>query len=235
MRRACLLLLAVVAAAGPALQAADDPLRERIRDQKPPWYDAGADGWKRIEVKPPKAPEIERPSGPGTLGLVDALAWLIVLAAAMGLAWLIWQIVPKELAPARLATDAAPRSPASPAAISHLELGESRDPEEALAAARAAGDWARAMVWLYALLLVRLDRAGAVRLRRGATNRRYAREVETWATERVAPGDLLPALDATIDAFERVFFGRQRATQSAVDALEGRIRALDRALPTESA
>lgn len=230
MKRIWLLLLAVA-----TLQGADDPLRERLTDHKPPWYDAGADGWKRIEVKPPKAPEVDLPSGPSTLGLVDALAWLIVLAAAVGLAWIIWQLVPKELAPARIAADAAPRPVASPAAISQLDLGESRDPEEALAAARAAGDWARAVVWLYALLLVRLDRAGAVRLRRGATNRRYAREVEAWAAERVAPGDLLPALGATIDAFERVFFGRQRATQPAVDALEGRIRALDRALPKEGA
>lgn len=230
MRRILLLLVAIA-----GLHAAEDPLRERIRDQKPPWYDAETDGWKRIEVKPPKAPEIDLPSAPSTLGLVDALAWLIVLAAALGLAWVIWQLLPKELAPARIATDAAPRPVAAAAAISHLDLGESRDPEEALAAARAAGDWPRAVVWLYALLLVRLDRAGAVRLRRGATNRRYAREVEAWAAERVAPGDLLPVLDATIDAFERVFFGRQRATQPAVDALEGRIRALDRSLPTEGA
>ena len=232
MRRALLLLVAV---AGTGLFAAEDPLRERIAGQKPPWYDADADGWKRIEVKPPKAPEIDLPSAPSTLGLVDALAWLIVLAAALGLAWVIWQLLPKELSTARVATDAAPRTPAAPAAISHLDLGESRDPEEALAAARAAGDWARAVVWLYALLLVRLDRAGAVRLRRGATNRRYARDVEAWAAERVVPADLLPALGAAIDAFERVFFGRQRATQPAVEALEVRIRALDRALPTEGA
>ena len=202
---------------------ASDGVRQHLLEQSPPWYDPATDSWRLVEAKqasrPAAAPQIDMPH----LNLLEILAWLLIGAVVAGLAWFLWELLRgRSVIPQASLPDTAVRT-VPRAAISELDLGDERSPEEALAAARAAGDWSRAIVWLYALLLVRLDHAGALRLRRGTTNRRYRREASTWNS---APSDLLPVLDATIGAFERVYFGRQPAAAAEVDVLERRIRAL---------
>ena len=105
-----------------------------------------------------------------------------------------------------------------------MDLGDERDPDAALAAARAAGDWRRAIVWLYALLLVRLDAAGAIRLRKGATNQRYVRDAEHGLRAQREKIELLSCLKLAISAFEQVYFGGLHVTREQVDGLEKRVR-----------
>ncbi len=215
-------ILALLLTTAVALPAAEhDPLRAELARTAAPWYDAEHDRWRRVEVEE-KVREPRAPPSPWSIGLVDAVAWCLALAAACGLAWLLWSLRSRGASPAPSPSPVKLRS-TDPAAVRHLALGEARDPEEALAAARAAEDWPRAMVWLYALLLVGLDRGGVLHLRPGVTNRRYRAEIRAWAETRPIP-DLAPAAAEAIDGFERVFFGKQTVDRPVIDGLEQRIR-----------
>lgn len=214
--------------------AAEDPLRQRLADQHPPWYDRSTDSWHRVAVKPPEqAPTEAVPHG--SLLAADIVAWLLVAVVAVALAWLLVQLWPQDAPELAPLPEPARRPPARPHAIAELDLGDERDPEAALAAARAAGDWRRAVVWLYALLLVRLDAAGTIRLRKGATNRRYVRDAESWVRANQGHSPLVPCLGLAINAFEQVYFGGLNATAEQVDGLEGRVRAAIANLPEEPA
>ena len=228
-------LPAVAADAAPASGVAD-PLRDRLKSLNARWYDAEHDTWRSVDVqpqKPPKPPDVEAPGG-GLL--VTGIAWLVAATVLVALAWLIWQVVPKDgFAP--LPEPDKPKAPGDPrATLLQLDVGETGDPESALAAAKNTGNWSRAVVWLYAILLLRLDRAGIVRVRRGATNQRYRQEVAAWKHAGAAPprsAEVLATVDTAIAAFERVYFGQQPADRMLVELLETRIRAAVHAIPGE--
>ena len=191
-------------------------------------------------MKPPEPPQERANDGGGSLLVADVVAWLLVIAVVVALVWLAVQLWPNQ-ALVELAPEEPQRpGPVRPHAIAELDLGDERDPEAALAAARAAGDWRRAIVWIYALWLVRLDATGAIRLRKGATNQRYVREAQQWA--RAQPGHvpglvpgLVPCLNLTISAFEQVYFGGLNATREQVESLEAHVRSTMALLPAESA
>ena len=230
------LLLGASAMAAPAVSA--DPLRDQLKALAPPWYDAERDTWQKVEIPAPKPPPtLPEARVPGASPFVTFIAWLVAALLLTALAWLIWQLLPKE---AGLALP-EPHKPATVrdahATLLELDVGEPGDPEQALAAAKQAEQWSRAVVWLYAILLLRLDRAGVVRVRRGATNRRYRLEVADWtasgeALQQTAPA-LLPTVDAVISAFERAYFGQQPTDRVLVEHLEARVRQAMRALPGE--
>ena len=246
MNRRLFALLAILAGLllGASAMAAsgavtDDPLRARLKALAPPWYDAERDTWQKVESAAPKPPPaLPEARVPGASPFVTFIAWLVAALLLTALAWLIWQLLPKE--PGLALPE--PHKPASVrdahATLLELDVGEPGDPELALAAAKQAEQWSRAVVWLYAILLVRLDRAGVVRVRRGATNRRYRLEVADWtasgeALQQAAP-ELLPTVDAVISAFERAYFGQQPTDRALVERLEARIRRVMRALPVEA-
>ena len=220
-------------------RAAEDPLRDRLKTLHADWYDAQHDAWRAIDVRAPTPPPVRDSGLPGGSPLVTAVAWLLAALLMAALAWLMWQVLARDV-PLAL-PDRQPTQPvrAGQAALLELNVDAADDPETALAAAKLAEDWSRAVVWLYAILLLRLDRAGVVRVRRGTTNQRYRLEVADWtdsgrALQQTAVA-LLPNVDAAIGAFERVYFGRQPADRALVTALETAIRAALLALPDEVA
>ena len=85
---------------------------------------------------------------------------------------------------------------------------------------RSAGKLAEALVYLFSHRLLQLDRAHAIRLARGKTNRQYLREL------RNRP-DLRNIMQDTVLAFERSYFGRHEVTQQQYDALRSEQQALD--------
>jgi hypothetical protein len=239
MRRAVVQLgLLVGLMATPAAMADEAAVRAELKAIDAPWYDAQLDTWRRVEVQLPKPPPQDVDLS-AAQPLVTAAAWLIAAGVLLALAWLIWQVLPKDARAALPETKAPQRNSQTEATLAQLVDGETGDPETALAAARRAADWPRAVVWLYAILLLRLDQAGAVRVRRGATNRRYRLEVHEWTVQgeaaRARHPDLLPTVDATIAIFEQVYFGQQPADRALVDGLEARIRASLAVLPAEVA
>ncbi len=218
-----LLLWLLAALAGAAEgDAAADPARGRLARLAPPWYDAKADDWQRVEVDEPDEEEVDahdwRLSIPGT----EIVAYVLLAAVVAGLAALavmLWRArVPGEADTGDVrAVDRAARVAVLPIAA---EPGAD-DPEAALARALAAGDWAAAVVWLYALVLLRLDRAGVLQLAAGKTNRMYLREAEGDARSG--------ALADAIDHFERSYFGHQPVDEASVRRLHA---VFDRIDPT---
>ena len=75
------------------------------------------------------------------------------------------------------------------------------------------GNYDQAIILLFAHQLLLLDRAGLLRLNRGKTNRRYVRET------RSSDQETAERLQATVDAFERSYFGRHSITAAEFAAL----------------
>lgn len=91
-----------------------------------------------------------------------------------------------------------------------------------------AGQFDRAIVYLYGHQLLTLDRHAWLRLSRGKTNHRYVREVRQKST------DLAGLLNQTVDAFERSYFGRHGITQREFQVLWQQNKQLERVAERES-
>lgn len=219
MRMAVRLLLALVAAAG-LTGGEDDALRDHLRKQDAPWYDAGADGWRRVEPRTREAPE-RHEAAAGSHGIpADVVAWVLIALAAAGIAILVvraWRAGEGSVLPERTAAPTA-IADANLSAL-HLPPG-TRDVEAALAAARARGDWSTAVVLLYARLLLRLGEAGAVVLAPGTTNRAYCRAARRWSAEGQGRAVVPPAVERLAAACEAVRFGGEPADAVRFAALE---------------
>lgn len=222
-----------------------DAARDSLRKNAPPWYDATADDWRRIEVKAP-TPKTTSSSDSGSTGgggfdFGNAFSWLMVAVVVAATMWLIWQLV-RNLAAERgepvadVRRAAVARAVADLSALPFADAQSAKDPEAALARAISERDWRRAVAWSYALHLVELDHAGALRVGKGTTNRGYQRMLVAWAHEQPARGGLPTLLSDAITTFERTWFGHQPADQTLVQSLElGRTRLheqLARELPT---
>jgi len=77
---------------------------------------------------------------------------------------------------------------------------------------RAAGDYSRAIVYLFSHALVEMDGARCIRLERGKTNRNYLRELNGRDNLRGFTTQL-------VIAFEFAFFGKHRLSQDSFEAI----------------
>lgn len=218
----CLMALMLL---GGALTAQEvTPPVESVQEQlgKAPWYDGKQDSWKRVEL-PQEEPD-EAPSGGG--GGIPGFTYVMYALVALALVLIAVQLWRQRHALSDLGD--ADRAVAPPVRFSALPFAVpegSDDPEAAFAAACAARDWTRAVVWLYAWQLLRIDSAGIVHLVPGKTNRGYLRE----ASARPA---IAGPLAATIAIFERAYFGHVGATEAEVQQLIEQHRLLLADLPT---
>jgi len=71
-----------------------------------------------------------------------------------------------------------------------------------------ASQYDQAIILLFAHQLLLLDRVGALRLSRGKTNRKYIRET------RATNPQVANCLEATVESFERSYFGRHKLTRT---------------------
>lgn len=203
------LILASLAGHGPAsAQATADSAIEDARDALSnfPWYDAQQDDVQFVPLPEPTQPrEITLPQ-PTTaaLGLAQALwyaIWgLIVVVLVVVICLAVAAFLKREQATAiRVARPAAVRS-----RTAALPLDIPGDASELLRrseAARAAGQYDLAMIYLYSYELLELDRVAAIHLARGKTNRQYLREL-------TARKPLRSLMEQSVRAFEDVYFGR---------------------------
>jgi hypothetical protein len=216
------------------MHAAEDAARDALRSHAPPWYDQDADDWRRIAARAPEPEKLpDRPMGSGhyfDFNIGSLFGWLMLAIVIAATAWLIWQLVRNltiERAPllAEERRAAVARAVADLSALPFADAQSAKDPEAALARAIAERDWRRAVAWSYALHLVELDHAGALRVTKGTTNRGYLRMLAEWAEERSSRQALSPLLRDAIAVFERTWFGHQPADQVLVQTLElGRSR-----------
>ena len=191
-----------------------------------PWYDAGADGVRRIEVSPP-AREWNfggnwnfKGNWDFSLSFLGAtlqfLAWTAIALALIGLAYLLIRAFWKrektsndnddEPVGAADRIDALP-FPAPDAARLDFLAEVDR--------CRRQGDYGRAIVFLFSYQLLRLDQHGRIHLTRGKTNRQYLREIFA------AP--LRSLVEQTLLLFEQAFFGHRPPDPSAFDACWSRL------------
>jgi hypothetical protein len=216
MRRLLLAPLLLAAAALPAGEA--EEVARSLRDGKPPWYDAAADGWRRIEVREPSVEAAaERMHLPGAEYVaIILLGVLLVVVVAVLVWWLRQQRLPAHAALA----DAPGRAASRTVDLSGLPLPEAGlAPAEGLRRALAAGDMRAAVVWIHAGLLARLDEAGAVRLERSSTERQIAAAVRAWTAADRSRAPANEALARTAAAFAAVYFGHAPADRAQVEAL----------------
>jgi hypothetical protein len=195
-----------------------------VRDQvgDAPWYDANTDSWRRIDL-PRDDDERRYDSGEGGDG-VPGFAYLMYALVALAIVLIAVQLWRLRGTGRAAAAGAGVQVPVRLSALPFALPEGDGDPEAAFAAACAAGEWTRAVVWLYAWQLLRLDLIGVVRLLPGKTNRGYLRE----AAVLPAAG---AALAATVAVFERSYFGHVPASRGEVEELAERHRALLGALP----
>jgi len=115
------------------------------------------------------------------------------------------------------APTAHPRQPTPRAPDARIEaLPDALRPAQGdlLSAAReayAAGDYSRAVLYLFAHQLVELDRHQAICLERGKTNRQYLREL-------AGQNALREIFAHSMVAFEDLFFGRQTIDRARCEA-----------------
>jgi hypothetical protein len=213
-----LLLWLVLAAVGVAVEP--DGLarsaKDVLQEEEPEWYNARDDGWRRVEITPPPELASEASAGPALSVLPMILYGVIILGL---LALVIWLVTSGREAPVPALQRTGTLQPK--AALSELPFAvvDTGDPEGALAQALAAGDHRRALIWIYACLLLRLDALGRLRLERSKTNRCYLRELPA---EDAAQG----LLQRTVTAFEAVYFGDRAADPATVLALHTDYRQL---------
>ncbi|MCY2978625.1 MAG: hypothetical protein NTU79_08190 [Planctomycetota bacterium] len=99
---------------------------------------------------------------------------------------------------------------------------------------RAAGDYSKAIVYLFSHVLVEMDGARCIRLTRGKTNRIYLRELRGREMLKNFTNQL-------VQAFEFAFFGKHQLSQESFEAIWQQLPVFEESLkhfepgtPTES-
>jgi hypothetical protein len=84
---------------------------------------------------------------------------------------------------------------------------------------RGAGDFAGAVIYLFAHQLLSLDRAGLIRIVPGSTGRHYVR----WLRDPV----LVDSLGATLRLFEEIYYGHRRPSAAVFEQVWRRAQAFE--------
>ncbi|MFN6129499.1 MAG: hypothetical protein ACK6DC_01490 [Planctomycetota bacterium] len=88
---------------------------------------------------------------------------------------------------------------------------------------RNAGDYSKAIVYLFSYLLVELDHAHCIRLERGKTNGAYVRELHPWSS-------LLSTMLPTVRLFELAYFGRREIDRDAFEGVWSKLASFEEML-----
>jgi hypothetical protein len=213
-----------------------------------PWFDAQTQQAKPISfgARPairsgdrnsipafvPRTPNNARLGGPGlAAGSSDFsfLFWMVlalVLVSILGL--MVWAFFKLEATSQQSMQTSVRRSLAESIEQLPFQLDDKTGDFRSLAEkAYQSGDYRRATIYLYSHVLVVLDQAGLIRLRKGKTNRQYFRDLDQQ------PG-LSPYFQQAMDSFESVFFGDHEISRERFETywtqLPGFLAAVDREL-----
>lgn len=212
---ALLASLALVAAiARPARADETPPADEAIEQGRealaspwidPPWYDAEQDDLRRVRVWSSWGLEWNG-DWLGEMGWLRYVLWGLIGLVLLGVIVLLIRVYWYGRSATPLPKATADQATASgEAMIEALPFPLERRPVNLLDEARRryeAGDYAKAVVFLFSHQLVELDRRRLIHLTRGKTNRQYLRELLAHPT-------LHALVEPTMVAFEEVFFGNR--------------------------
>jgi len=204
------------ASAGDARTAED--FAEALAAGDYPWYDQSEDAFRPLNPPRDRSPRdrsnvsLRLPS----LGLAELGQLLVFLILAAGLAALIVILVryyqpngdeKERPAPSRRHPEVVGRASNLP---SGLELEEG-DPWESARRLRAAGDFRRAVVALFAHQLLELERLGLIRMTPGRTGRQLVRSIPDVAIRR--------SVSRTLPLFEEVYYGHREPSAEEFERL----------------
>ncbi|UUO05250.1 DUF4129 domain-containing protein [Blastopirellula sp. J2-11] len=204
------------------------------------WYDAEKDALARVPVTPPSANHY-RPAPPtpasaatnwnwwpdfswlsslfsnGIWSLGAIMIYTMVLVGLGVIGYLIFRYLENaNLIDARLTKKDRPEIADTTTQVDRLEslpFQVKRPDSDLLAEARRCydkGDYNEAIVYLFSYELVELDKRQIIRLAKGKTNGQYLREIR----KNFALQDIL---EVTMRAFEDVFFGQRKLTQTGFE------------------
>ncbi len=181
-----------------------------------PWYDAQGDTFK--PVWPPRELDLDWLNRMPTFGKIGSIGELITIGLAM-LALAVLLVVLVELWRRHRPVEAPSRAKlvsrlGSAARVEGLPTGVSTgadDPWDEARRRRERGDYAGAVICLFAHQLLTLDRLRLIRLVPGRTGRQLIRTiVDPQWRGCVAP---------TLRLFESVYYGRRTPTREAFEAV----------------
>lgn len=159
------------------------------------------------------APKSEPRSLEGLRTVAEVLFWTLVGAAVLAfVAATIWAL--RQGALGGVGKDKAKKARQDRERRLEAIAPEARERVDDLGTAAenalAAGDLRLALVYFFSWLIVESDKRGLLRARRGKTNREY------WLELAVNPG-VRTIYKATMDAFERVYFGGRTISREEFD------------------
>lgn len=165
------------------------------RAQRFPWYDRASDSLRPIELP---EPETLRPrEASPQVAWLRPIVWALLIAAAIGLL----AAVAIGLSKRRWSKTASVKT-SRRGRIEHLGFLDDDAPgdylDRCLRESRA-GQFERAIVYLYAHALTEMNNRQLLRLARGKTNRQYLREIGDPA--------MRAAMEVIVGAFEDAYFG----------------------------
>jgi hypothetical protein len=214
-----------LALAGAATAAPEAPVPKALAKGSYPWYDAANDAAKPIlpsrewdwdwvpDWKVDKLVGGLKIPGIGSLGDLVALVIIAGALAAFG-ATLFW--LWRRYEPGVGNGDAEARRRAGALRIEGLPEGlrpETDDPWDEARRRRERGDYAGAVVCLFAHQLLTLDRLGQVRLVPGRTGRQLVRAVDD--------AHFRGCVEPTLRLFEAVYYGHRAPSREAFEAVWG--------------
>ncbi len=224
--------------AGP--EAAAGPVREALRQGAYPWYDSDAD-----RVRPIWAPRLSwvkwlldkvesmgkaidrffRGMGRGrmpSVGLGGEYLGTLLLATVLIAFFVFLLVLWMRKEPFAAGLPAARSSPGTAHLLAQLPaemMPGFDDPWAEAQLRRSAGDYAGAVIYLFAHQLLSLDRAGLIRLAPGWTGRHYVR--------RLRDPVLVDSLGATLLLFEEIYYGHRRPSAGAFERVWSRAEAFE--------
>ncbi|MGL5096681.1 MAG: DUF4129 domain-containing protein [Planctomycetia bacterium] len=210
--------LTLFAGSSAAAWQPNDPAGASLRRAGFPWYDAAKDAYRPVRPREAEPNETNLSQSASAIGsFVGRL--LVYTLVGVVLAFLIVTLLRSfDFMKGRGPKAVEGPSPVEAPRVEALPM-RARPVDDLLTEAErlyAAGDLGEAVIYLYAHQLVSLDRAGALRLKPGKTNRDYLRE-----TQRSAAA-VAPILKTTIRLFEDSFFGGLPVERTAFEGVWSR-------------
>ena len=211
--------VALAVEASASASAAEDAAWEKAATrEKTPWRsESGGAAFlppRPEEEFPSVRSESSEPSSFGWLRTVaEVLFWTLVGAAVLALVGaMVWAL--RQTARGGVGKDKEKKARAERERRLEAIAPEARERVDDLGTAAenalAAGDLRLALVYFFSWLIVESDKRGLLRARRGKTNREY------WLELAVNPG-VRTIYKATMDAFERVYFGGRTISRAEFD------------------
>ena len=166
-------------------------------------------------VKPVAAPVATTGGGGGTMGTIGTSIIYVVgaILALILIGLLVYGFLKLEADDAGTEADSKKKKRKIRDHVKHLpfEIEEEDGDFESFAdKAFREGDYSKAVIYLFADVLVAMSEAGLVRLQRGKTNRQYLNEVWDY-------GEVRPYYRKVMTAFEDAFFGKHEIERSRAE------------------